>query len=167
MSTRSLIQPTGDVTMPSNKNIFLILLSAAAVTLLGMYLYYGEEIQASLYPQSSSNQQEGSPASSARFVLPSRVEQMLKMNQTKASFSKPTAGIKCPFKFEITTESTDKRFHKIGNKGFIHTAYYDGRVGGVHRLFAIGFAGAGPLQCILWYNETDCIIGPASSTSTG
>ena len=162
------IQPTDDVAMASTKTIFAILISASAVTLLGMYLYGGETIQASIYPKSftRSSQSEDSPISNTRFALSSRLEPMPKQKLKKASLSKPRAGSKCPFEFEITATSAEKRFHKIGKGGFIHTAYYDGRVGGAYRLFAIGFAGKGPLECILWYDKTDCIIGPASSSST-
>ena len=89
--------------MASTKTIFAILISASAVTLLGMYLYGGETIQASIYPQSftRSSQSEDSPISNTRFALSSRLEPMPKQKLKKASLPKPRAGSKCPFKFKI------------------------------------------------------------------
>ena len=151
--------------MASTTRIFAVLLSVSVVTIVGMYLFSGDAIQPLMNLQLSSGakQRKAPPAASAPFVPMSGMESLLKQKQEKIPFQQPKVGGKCPFRFELTARNTEERYHKIGKDGFMHTAYYDGRIGG-GRLFAVGFPDEGPLQCIVWFDETDCIMGNASSS---
>ena len=73
----------------------------------------------------------------------------------------------CQFKFHLPTKDTTGAFHKVGEVGYVHTAYYDGRKAAKHRILAVGFAeeGSYALQCILWFNERECTSGPATASS--